>query len=391
MQFCIMASECWFLCNGIDLYYSITNPFSSSISREKKYHLFSWVFALLVSLIPFALDNGHSVYGFWYVDYNIKTANICWLKTDDHKLGVPFWLLFIFPLAIIFSVCLASLVYAYQQLRRGLTKSFLPRMRLLVTNTINVFIVVIHWGWFGIFYTLAFWTKDSRPHTDVLVDIVYFTLSSKGMSSLLIYIFVSDTNLNSLGQSTEESVDANVALREEVLNFATAGIRSVARSSASIPPDKVEVTRQPKQVRILDSRHLITPAFYLRFMLGQVEQISAVQKMMAGRRRSVNNNNTNLEVAKNILLNDNDRSESTMEKSFASLAKSDGSHQFPRSSSFRPTTTTELHDMNTKPKLHRQTSVNDGDDKQRLTTGSLRASDMIDVAEDVLQVSQKRK
>ncbi|RYH29826.1 hypothetical protein EON65_07190 [archaeon] len=33
LQFFMVASEMWFLCNGIDLFYSITNPFSSFKSR----------------------------------------------------------------------------------------------------------------------------------------------------------------------------------------------------------------------------------------------------------------------------------------------------------------------------------------------------------------------
>lgn len=32
-EFFVLASECWFLCNGLDLYYSITNPFFSFNKR----------------------------------------------------------------------------------------------------------------------------------------------------------------------------------------------------------------------------------------------------------------------------------------------------------------------------------------------------------------------
>lgn len=32
-EFFVLASEFWFLCNGLDLYYSITNPFFSFNKR----------------------------------------------------------------------------------------------------------------------------------------------------------------------------------------------------------------------------------------------------------------------------------------------------------------------------------------------------------------------
>lgn len=32
-EFFSIASEAWFLCNGLDLYYSVTNPFSSLKNR----------------------------------------------------------------------------------------------------------------------------------------------------------------------------------------------------------------------------------------------------------------------------------------------------------------------------------------------------------------------
>jgi hypothetical protein len=33
LEFFVLASEFWFLCNGLDLYYSITNPFFSYNKR----------------------------------------------------------------------------------------------------------------------------------------------------------------------------------------------------------------------------------------------------------------------------------------------------------------------------------------------------------------------
>ena len=43
LEFFVLASEFWFLCNGLDLYYSITNPFFSYNKR--------WVVAFVFSVV----------------------------------------------------------------------------------------------------------------------------------------------------------------------------------------------------------------------------------------------------------------------------------------------------------------------------------------------------
>jgi hypothetical protein len=285
LQFFLVASEMWFLCNAIDLYFSITNPFSSFKTRIKYYHIVCWTTALLVCLVPLALGPHHKVYGFWYVNYHIEDSNICWLRTGHDKLGFSVWALFLVPLAVIYVIGLISLVVAYTRLRKGLTRTFLPKMKLLVTNTINVLVLAMFWGIFLILYASAFLSRHENNYT--LNSLLYFTLASKGFSCLFVWIFVSDYNLNLLSSQQDEAVDANVALREEVLTFATAGIRSSARTGALATEDKAEIVRRPEQARLEDA-NLIGMLFYFKFLMGYSEEIRAVEKMISRKRRSIN-------------------------------------------------------------------------------------------------------
>lgn len=290
LQFFMVASEMWFLCNAIDLYFSITNPFSSFNIRIKYYHIVVWTMALCVSLFPLALSStSHQVYGFWYVNYNIEDSNICWLKTGADKLGFSVWALFLVPLAIFYIICLVSLMVAWTRLRKGLPRTFLPKMKLLVTNTINVFVLALFWGIFLFLYAWTFLTRNDDPPNEDLNSLLYFTLASKGFSSLFIWIFVSDHNLKALSDQQDETVDANVALREEVLTFATAGIRSSARNGSMATPDKAEIVRVPEQARMAEGNN-IGMWFYFRFLMGYHEQIRAVEAMIKRKRRSIHEN-----------------------------------------------------------------------------------------------------
>jgi hypothetical protein len=237
-EFFSVTSEAWFLCNGVDLYYSITNPFSSFKSRRAYYHLFSWSVGLLFSLAPLLYQRSAS-FGFWYVVKDTDSMAVCWVKTQT--LNSPIWFLFFAPIAFIYLVCLCSLYVAYSRLKRGISRTFLPRMRLLVTNTTNVICLLLYWFVVCVFYALTYFTQGNR-----LDNLLVFILASKGFSSLIVYILVIDVRLK-LSHEKQEGIDDNVALREEVLNFATAGIRSSTRSAFNAKPEKAKISRRPKQ------------------------------------------------------------------------------------------------------------------------------------------------
>jgi hypothetical protein len=126
-------------------------------------------------------------------------------------------------------------------------------------------------------------------------------MASKGCSALLVWILTgnnSQLGLTTASKKTDgnedniaETVDANKALREEVLNFATAGIRSSARAGAKATPDRKMITRRPQQHESADSgafENLINPMFFVRFVLGYTDELTALEELVGNKQRSVN-------------------------------------------------------------------------------------------------------
>jgi hypothetical protein len=289
-EFFIVAGEAWFLCNGLELYSSITNPFSNFQSRIKMYHIGVWSVAVLFTLFPFILNMYHSIYGFWYVSEHRDESAICWLKvTNVNKLGYPLWFLFVMPLLFVYVFCVLTIVYAFLRLQRGLTRSFLPRLRLLVANTANVVVLSFYWSCFFLIYAWTFFTRhDIGSFNSTLFNILTFTIGSKGVASLISWIFVTDAIAFLKTDAESETVDANKALREEVLSFATAGIRSTARAGSSITPEQPVIRRRPIVIAHTTKNNKINGYFFIRFMMGETEEVAAIREMANQKRRSLN-------------------------------------------------------------------------------------------------------
>jgi hypothetical protein len=149
------------------------------------------------------------------------------------RLGTPIWFFFFVPLLLVYSFGLLSLWVAYNRLRSGLTKSFLPRLQLLVNSTTNVFALTLFWLVFIVIYALAFFFRDDQHVNELFWDVLNFTVGSKGFCCLVVWMTVNsrDTIMN---DDKEENIDANKSLREEVLQYATAGIRSAARAGQCV-------------------------------------------------------------------------------------------------------------------------------------------------------------
>lgn len=259
------------------------------------YHTFVWTVALMFACLPLISRHRDRIFGFWYVNPDMDVSAVCWIKVDKNSLSLPIWVLFFIPLLVIYSVCCISLVIAYARLKRGITRTFLPRMKLLVTNTANVIVLILYWFVLVFFYSFAFFTRY-ESYNIYIADILAFIFASKGFSSLIVWILVTDRAFKSVAvggteNGEAEDIDANKALREEVLNFATAGIRSSARAGPKATPDRREITRMPQSTLSSSgssSRNLITPFFFIRFVLGQHEEVRAVENMVSNKRRSVN-------------------------------------------------------------------------------------------------------
>lgn len=91
-----------------------------------------------------------------------------------------------------------------------------------------------------------------------------FIISSKGFADLLVFILVSDTNVASKSGDLE-SFNVNSALRQEVLHYATTGIRECAARKTNTSTKRKLVLLMSQQniplQNILTLNHLITLVF----------------------------------------------------------------------------------------------------------------------------------
>jgi hypothetical protein len=195
---------------------------------------------------------------------------------------------FFVPLNVVYGINLLALFIAYSRLRKGLNRSFLPRLKILVSSAVHVFVLMLFWFFFLMTYAWAFYNRANRTYNGGMFAMVNCIIASKGVSCFVTWILTThDQNMkNFVGE--EGKVEDNIALREEVLNFATAGIRSTARAGPTVTPDKVVLVRRP-QMSSADSQsnNVVTPYFFLKFMLGESHEFATIENIISNKRRSV--------------------------------------------------------------------------------------------------------
>lgn len=233
LQFFEMASEAWFLCLAYDLAVTITNPFSSPSGRVWSYHAFCWTIASIFTIIIVRIDN---MAGYWYVQKEVDSVGICWVRqkeSDGLNLNPKTFIFLYIPLCIVYVYAVRVIWGAYGNLKKGISKTFQHRVKVLLLNSINIGIYILYWFVLLVFYVCTYFL--STTHRDVAAvvwKLLWFFLSSKGFADLLVFIFVSD---GYAVKSEDESaaVDFNTALRQEVLHYATTGIRECASRRTS--------------------------------------------------------------------------------------------------------------------------------------------------------------
>lgn len=254
------------------------------------YHYFSWTVSLLFSIPPLISSHyeGFKVFGFFYVNKHDEDANaFCWINLPGDFLTWPIWVLFFVPLIVIYIICVIILNFSYAKLKKGISRTFLPRMKLLVTNTVNMLSQLLYWFIVALFYIMTSVSVGSS-HGSMLNKVLLFIIATKGFSSLFVWIIVGEHSYESKLEQ-EQTVDANQALREEVLQFATGGIRSAGRDGSKVTSDRKFIKRVPQKTNgNPTTKRMITPYFFMRFLLGLEEESKAIEDMVSCNRRSVN-------------------------------------------------------------------------------------------------------
>nr|CCA14757.1 phosphatidylinositol 4phosphate 5kinase (PIPKD3/GPCRPIPK) putative [Albugo laibachii Nc14] len=245
-----VSSECWFLNMSLDLYQSCTNPFTNTKQNMVFYHWFAWTTGALVGL------------GLWLSDSEIhrnrQVENCAINETDTESLLVYYSIVIICVLsAVAFSV-LEKRSHTFAGMREALhVKKDVIQIARISTFTYLVYQVVVISLWLAYVIAEHYRSVSTTIRTQSALS---FLQTSRGVVDLIIWLSVTGVSSNSDRRSRKELTSAplglhqseennhsirddddfsdvdidlepqlNVALRKEVLHFATRGI--VAASS----------------------------------------------------------------------------------------------------------------------------------------------------------------
>lgn len=172
-----------------------------------------------------------NLYGFFFVDYKVDNTAICWIKSkapSSTRINFRPWVFLYVPLITVYLYAGGVIYYVYQLLQKGLSRTFQHRVHVLVLNIINVFIYMCYWALLGLCYVLTFLTRDEHSRSKVIFELLLFFIASKGFADLIVWIVLNYADFNS-----DHSIDFNSILREEVVHYATYGIRFCAEKKCS--------------------------------------------------------------------------------------------------------------------------------------------------------------
>jgi 1-phosphatidylinositol-4-phosphate 5-kinase len=242
-----LSSEGWFFVMSLDLYLSLTNPFTSYKANLKRYHVYVWGSGLISALILFFHDvDGQLV--------DNSTQGFCWanqiMNSPELGFGVFYgWILAYYCIAI----CIAC--FAYNRLQEGIASTLATRKHVLSTGRNYTLSFSVYWTGTILCYLLTGEAGDIR-FSD-FHPMFCFLLAAKGFVNVFAW-FVS-VNLRDRKQevdfSSEMDLDlspaVNIALRREVIAYTTAGIAKAANLAY------VHILTPPPQHRFSP---LLTPA-----------------------------------------------------------------------------------------------------------------------------------
>ena len=242
--------------------------------RINNYHIIVWGTSAL-----FALVNGlcAQVYGFWSVNGSADNTAICWIHlTKSPTLTVYPWLMFYIPLFFVFSFAVGVLVVAYRRLRKGISQTMMHRLKALVSNSINVAVYMIYWFVVFIFYILAFELPNSN-RAEWCLKILLYLIASKGVFAAVVWILCINVkqkvDLSVTASGDGQRLDLNGALRQEVLHFATRGIRHCAGNGKHLAHNQtIQVVRLSHREDTAAVSNVLSPWFFICFIIGREKE-----------------------------------------------------------------------------------------------------------------------
>jgi predicted lipoprotein with Yx(FWY)xxD motif len=164
-----------------------------------------------------------SVYGYFYVTTAEDTSGICFITEVKGSQKFAVYVMFHIPLLLCCTVGCIGMIYTYQRLRNGIPSTVVPRIQALSGNIINILIYIVFTSALISPLISAFLGKTDDS---VAFCLTLYLMGAEGISALIVLILA------------RTRVDLSASLRQDILTFATRGIRGCAEPTIASDENK---------------------------------------------------------------------------------------------------------------------------------------------------------
>jgi hypothetical protein len=210
LEFFIIAAQLWVFVLAADLIRSLKYPFSSSQNWARTSQTILWSASLVLALAT-GLDR--RVYGYYYVEATSDVTGICFISSHKGRNTPAIYILFYIPIIICVVVGCIGIGYTYRRLKHGIPSTIIPRIRAVSGNIINILIYIVFTSILLLPLTAAFFAPGND---NVFLRLLFYLVGAEGISALIVLIMA------------RNRVDLSASLRQDILTYATRGIRSCA-------------------------------------------------------------------------------------------------------------------------------------------------------------------
>lgn len=268
-QFLYLSSDCWYFALIVDLYTSLTNPFTSVSADRRKYKIAIYAIGTLSGFMTMVIKGAH---GF-------ADGAYCWTNrgnSDERnffRLNVASWLLFYDWMIIFYISGIAVLVFCAKRLRSGLRDTLQTRRDMLRNGAISIMSFTAYWTivftWYAAsFHTRTHYEADKTMSPSRIFRSYTYSLTGRGAVNYFVWFMLNRPSLirdNWLKFSSDSadkkfSAQLNTALQHELIYFTIEGMtRAIqmaddelifARNHSPIPQ---ELVGSPDSFRMRES------------------------------------------------------------------------------------------------------------------------------------------
>lgn len=232
-QFLYLSSDCWYFALIVDLYTSLTNPFTSVSADRRKYKIAIYTIGTLSGFITIVIKSAH---GF-------ADGAYCWTNRGNSqernffRLNIASWLLFYDCMIMFYISGVAVLVFCAKRLRSGLRDTLQTRRDMLRNGAISIMSFTAYWTivftWYAVsFHTRTHYETDKTMSPSRIFRSFTYSLSGRGAVNYFVWFMLNRPSLireNWLKFSADSadkkfSAQLNTALQHELIYFTIEGM-----------------------------------------------------------------------------------------------------------------------------------------------------------------------